>query len=86
MNYVLYKTEVWQRASFSDEADMQEIAKMINEGNFMDIFNDELGFEENDTLYDTESYVYPEDNDDEPTLEVYEYNQEIYNNGNNNTD
>lgn len=85
MNYVKYKTEVWQRAEFSDEADMETIAKMIQEGNFMNIFDKNLGFIENDTLYDTEVYLDPDENLDEPTLEVYEYNREIYNNGYYNT-
>ncbi len=81
MNYVIYKTEVWQRAEFNDESDMDQIAEMIKNGEFDNIFNTNLGFQENRVLYDTEVYINSDENFGDPTLEVYKYNKEIYNNG-----
>ena len=81
MNYVIYKTEIWQRAEFSDETDMDQITDLIKKGEFNNIFDRNLGFEENVVLYDTEVYIDSDENLGDPTLEVYQYNKEIYNNG-----
>lgn len=79
MNKVEYQTKVWQVAYFNDDADMEEIKNMINKGNFHDIFDENIGFVENNTLYDTEEYLYPED-EGAATLEIYKNGELIYDN------
>ena len=80
MNEVHYKTVVWQSVRFDDNADMNKISELIENGEFYEIFNEDLGFIENYTMYDTEEYLDPHENDNEATLEVYKNGKIIYKN------
>ena len=80
-NYVDYKVEIWRRAKFDDSANMNKIKKIIKETNSIeDIFDTELGFVEDNFIYDTEVLLAPQDNKACSTIEVYKNNQTIYKN------
>lgn len=80
-NFVDIKVTVWNRVHFSDEANMQEVTDLIKQGNIESIFDENLGFEEEETLFDTEGYLSVEENDGCSTIEVYEDSKIIYKNG-----
>ena len=79
-NYVDYKVEIWRRAFFSENADMKKVSEVAKE-NLESIFDEDLGFTEDYYLFVTEYYVPPEENDNQSTIEVYEEDKEIWNNG-----
>ena len=78
-NYVDYKVEIWRRAFFTEDADMQKVSEIAKE-NLENIFDEDLGFIEDDYIFETEYYVPPEENDNQSTIEVYEEDKEIWNN------
>jgi len=80
-NFVDIKVTVWNRVHFSDEANMQEVTDLIKQGNIESIFDEDLGSEEKETLFDTEEYLSVEENDGCSTIEVYEDHKIIYKNG-----
>jgi hypothetical protein len=80
-NFVDIKVKVWNRAYFSDEANMQEIIDLIKQGDIYSIFDENLGFKEEETMFDTESHLSVEENDGYSTIEVYEDSKIIYKNG-----
>lgn len=86
MNYVDYKATIWGRLYFEEDTDMQKIIKKLEEG-FLpsELCDDEsLKFSHFEHLFDTEEYITPKENNDEPTIEVYENsnNERIWNNKN----
>lgn len=73
-NYIDCKITIWQRLHFSEDADMNkvvEILKMVPDTAANEICDDELGFQECETLYDTEDYITVEENQGNSTIEVY---------------
>lgn len=72
--YVDYKVTTWNRAHFSDDADPKKIIKTIQEEGIDSIFDEELGFVEQETLFETEEDMTPEENGGYATIEVYENN------------
>lgn len=78
-NYVDYKVEIWHRAFFSENADMKKVSEVAKK-NLEDIFDEDLGFIEDDFIFETEYCVSPEENDNQSTIEVYEEDKEIWNN------
>ena len=78
-NYVDYKVEIWRRAVFSENADMKKVSEVAKE-NLEDIFDEDLGFIEDDYISETEYCISPEENDNQSTIEVYEEDKEIWNN------
>lgn len=86
MNYVDYKATIWGRLYFEKDADMQKIIKKLEEG-FLpsELCDDEsLKFTYFEHLIDTEEYITPKENNNEPTIEIYENsnNECIWNNKN----
>lgn len=79
-NFVDIKVTVWNRVHFSDEANMQEVTDLIKQGNIESIFDEELGFVEQEILYETEEKMIPEENDGCSTIEVFEDYKIIYKN------
>lgn len=79
-NYIDYKVEIWCRAFFTDIADMQKVSEIAKE-NLESIFDEDLGFIEVDYIFETENYLSPEENDNQSTIDVYEEDKEIWNNG-----
>ena len=78
-NYVDYKVEIWRRAFFTEDADMQKVSEIAKE-NLESIFDENLGFIEDVYISETEYFVSPEENDNQSTIEVYEEDKEIWNN------
>ena len=79
-NYVDYKTIIWRRAFFTEDADMQKVTEVIQRKNLNDIFDEDLGFIEDIYLPETEYYLPPKENYNMQTIEVYEENKIIWNN------
>ena len=81
-NFVDYKVEIWRRAKFSDNADMDKVLDKIKEHNGVEnIFDEDLGFVEDVFLFETEERLEPYENELQSTIEVYKNDKEIYNNG-----
>lgn len=73
MNYIDYKATIWGRLYFKEDADMQKVIKKLEEG-FLpsELCDDEsLKFSRFEHLVDTEEYITPEENNNQPTIEVY---------------
>ena len=81
--YVDVKITVWERHHFSDDADMSKVVEVIKETlDISEIFGDELGFLETETLYETAEEMEVTENGGCSTIEVYDINKiPIYMNG-----
>lgn len=80
MNYVDVKVTIWNRIEFNDDADMQEVIKTIQEVGLDAACNDDLGFKECSTLYDSEEQIEPKENEGNATIEVYQRDKRIWSN------
>jgi uncharacterized protein YydD (DUF2326 family) len=80
--YIDYKTTIWQRAKFKDEESLNLALEAYKKYDIDVVFNDEIGFIENEILYDTEYPVSLEENGGFSTIEVYSNKYLIYKNGN----
>lgn len=76
------KHTIWMRERFEVQADSKEEAITLIKNQFKEEGNSFYIEGERDTLYDTEEFIYPEYNDYQPTLEIYdnETGEEILNN------
>mgnify|MGYP003325607577 CR=1 FL=1 len=80
-NYVDVKCTVWKRYHFENDTDMEKVKSMIDkDGNINNILDEELGFSECETLFDTETELDPEDNKGYSTIEVYKGEEVIWEN------
>jgi hypothetical protein len=79
--YIDYKTTIWQRAKFKDEESLNLALEAYNEEGIDFIFNEEIGFIENEILYDTDSHVHLEENDNCSTVTIWANDKLIYENG-----
>lgn len=72
--YIDIKVTIWQRLHFGDEVNMQEVIKKLEQGYLPAELCDipELEFQECETLFDTEEFITPIENDGQSTIEVYE--------------
>ena len=75
-NYVDYKVEIWRRALFTEDADMEKISEIAKEG-VVEIFDPNLGFIEDIFLYETEYILTPKENEGQCTVEVYENSSKL---------
>lgn len=75
--YVDYKITVWKRIHFNENTDSKKIIQVLEEGGLEDCFDDELGFVEQEILYETEEEITPKENGGCPTIEVYENNNPV---------
>ena len=83
MNRVDFLETIWSSAWFNDNADMQEIADLVEAGRLDEIFDEELGFIEIETQFETSQQMEPKDNNGFSTIEVFNDNNDlIYKNGN----
>lgn len=82
VNYIDVKVTVWNRLHFKDEADMKAIAEIVAKDGVYDAIDDEYGFFESETLYDTEEKITVEENGQQPTIEVYANTEMIWDNVN----
>jgi hypothetical protein len=79
-NYVDTKCTIWTRAYFTDDTDMDKIIQQIKEGTTNSIYDENKGFIECETLYDTELHIAPKDNYGDATVEVYRGEEVIWEN------
>ena len=75
--YVDYKVTVWKRVHFNEDTNPKKVIQVIEENGLDDVFDEELGFVEQETLYETEEEITPEENEDYSTIEVYENSNPI---------
>ena len=75
--YIDYKVTTWNRVHFSDDTDPKEIIKTIQEEGIGSIFNEDLGFIEQENLFDVDEEMTVEENNGFSTIEVYEKNNPV---------
>lgn len=82
-NYIDEKVTIWRRYHFKNDSDMDKVKSIIEtEKTIVNTLDDTLGFNEEETLYETEcSISVLEENQGEPTIEIYENGKQIWNNG-----
>jgi hypothetical protein len=74
------KVTIWQRLHFKEAADMQEVIKVLKSNGPQYIDDDQLGFSVMETLHETEDIMTTEENNDLPTVEVYNGDELIWDN------
>jgi len=74
MAYLDYKMEVWGRITFPEDK-LDEVIDDIK--NHRILPSDGIIEGEFEILYDTETYLDKEDNDDQPTIEVHNESGEL---------
>ena len=74
MKYLDYKYTNWGRIYFKDNANMSKIIDKLEQGYLpAELCDDpELGFDEFEQIGDTEEYITPQENNNQPTIEIYE--------------
>ena len=82
--YVDYKVTIWRRAHFRDDTNIKELQKQLED--FKDsIFDEELGFIEDEILLETEEDFPLDENYGYSTIKLHEEledsNKTIYQNG-----
>lgn len=82
MSYIDYKVTTWNRVHFSSDADINTIIDVLNEEGIDGVFDETLGFIEQETnLIGVEELLSVEDNDGEATVELYDDNgNEVWSN------
>jgi len=75
--YIDYKVTVWKRAYLSEDADSKKIIQILEEDGLGDVFDEELGFIEQETLFKTEEDMTPEENGGYATIKVHEDNSPV---------
>jgi hypothetical protein len=83
MYKICYKTEVWQSAYFVDREALDKAIDLIEDGKFDDIFDPDIGFLEvgfldDNMLFDTNRVLSPHENNNQPTIEAYFDNDIIW--------
>lgn len=85
--YIDYKVTVWKRVYFDEDTDSKKVIQVLEEDGLGYVFDEELGFVEQETLFETEDDMTPEENGGYATIEVYENNNPagdlIWSNGKN---
>lgn len=82
--YIDYKVTIWRRAHFRDDTNIEELQKQLED--FKDnIFDEDLGFTEDEFLFETEEDLPASENEGYATIELHEekdnVNTIIYKNG-----
>lgn len=82
--YVDYKVTIWRRAHFKDDTNIEELQKQLED--FKDnIFDEDLGFTEDEFLFETEEDMPVSENEGYATIELHEEKSNtdtiIYKNG-----
>lgn len=75
--YIDYKVTVWKRAYLSEDVDSKKVIQVLEEDGLGDVFDEELGFIEQEILYETERDMTPEENGGYSTIEVHEDNNPV---------
>ena len=67
--YVDYKVTIWRRAHFKDDTNIEELQKQLED--FKDnIFDEDLGFTEDEFLFETEEDMPVSENEGYATIEL----------------
>lgn len=69
--HVDYKITSWRRIHFEDNANSERIIELIKEGGIDEILDEDLGFTEQETLFEVDKEMSVEENNGFPTIEVY---------------
>ena len=70
--FVDIKVNIWKRVHFDDNiTDINSIIEALKNEEIEDIFDPDKGFKEVEFLYDTENIIPIEENNGQPTIEVY---------------
>ena len=75
--YVDYKVTTWNRVHFSDDTDPKKIIKTIQEEGIDSIFDENLGFIEQENLFEVDEEMTVEENNGFSTIEVYKKNNPV---------
>ena len=75
--YIDYKVTLWKRIHFNENTNPEKIIQVLEEDGLEDVFDDDLGFVEQEILYDTEEEMTSEENGGCSTIEVYENNNPV---------
>lgn len=84
-NYLDYKATVWYRIPIKDKKHIPKVIEKLNEGDTpSDIFDHLLEWGDN-SLYsedveNSEEFITPLENNDQPTIEIYKDNKLIWQN------
>lgn len=72
--YIDYKHTFWSRIYFSDDTNMKTIANKIEKEHLVpsELCDEDLGFIEWENILETEEFIEPTENDNQPTIEIYE--------------
>ena len=80
-NFIDVKVTVWQRLHFKENADMDRVVEILKATGDTDfIADDDLGFRYMQTLDETEDRMTVEENDGNPTVEVYRDGNDLWDN------
>lgn len=80
-NFVDVKVTIWQRLHFKRSADMDRIVEVLKAtGETNHVVDEDLGFTYMQTLDETEDSMTVEENDGNPTIEVYRDGEGIWDN------
>lgn len=67
--YIDYKVTIWRRAHFKDDTNIEELQKQLED--FKDnIFDEDLGFTEDEFLFETEEDMPASENEGYATIEL----------------
>ena len=75
--YVDYKITTWRRAHFKDGSDLEKIKEALEDFNSGDVFDEELGFTEDEYLFETQEELSLDQNDGYSTIELHEVTEDI---------
>lgn len=75
--YIDYKVTTWKRVHFNENTNPKKVIQAIEEGGLDDVFDEELGFVEQETLYEIEEEITLEENGGYATIEVYKKNNPV---------
>ena len=80
--YVDYKATIWFRIPVDNKEVLDKCIDMLMAGHLPSALYDELDNDLGscDVMYETEEFLHPEDNGDQPTIEVYEDDKKIWDN------
>lgn len=71
--YIDIKVTIWGRLHFKDDTDLNKLIELLKQGNTTnDLCDEELGFSNYEMLYDTEEELSLEENNGNPTIEVFD--------------
>jgi hypothetical protein len=70
--YIDVKYTVWGRYKFDDDTDLLPIIKKLEEDSHPQSICDFEGYQEYESMTETEEFIPIEENDNQPTIEVYE--------------